>query len=949
MKLTSVEGRSLEQPIIGWNAIIAFIKQYHKDRISKNMAQIYEDMILNDIASVTPQADEDADFRDIPTEPWRARFAKGCARYVRRALCCLSKSAQRTAGFIVYCGLYEIYTHWKAAVVSFAIFGVTALAVGIFVGLYKQWKGATPQGKFSAKSKYDPDVWRSVAQEDYRAGRDDAAAEWRMFHSKYSGGSRGTDVVHSSGPPATLENWFDAIERRASQFPSDQAHRLLTNIQHIKTVTNLKPGVLERFKTYHSAIVRLRTIDGCVMGIVIDPRTILTVGHLFPGHKPEYIEVTTGSSSTVLYSYELNRPHAGIDLIYIKIKDPSFPPLDDCGVRRHFNDQAKVPYNVVMIRPFSQSDVMLWKLETRASNSVTYGPYTMASKLYKSEALSVPGDSGSIVVDAGSGAILGFHVAAGDDRPEAYWWRIEKSELPPQETSVIAPQALFDTRPGLTPSNSCTIGRSKLKHWTPDTSVLQKSPLFGLPGLLPNDKFPAMLAKTGVIDPLKVGYDKIVNKGPLLIDEELMNEVAWEMAKDLPPPTLPLVLNHYQAMKGEGALGPLDMSKSAGPKYVNQNWHKKKDIPEATLIRDVNAIVAVLEQGGTYYPLAGDCLKDELRSKEKVDKGATRLFQPMDADFVVVWRKYYGPLFAAHVGNYDKTSIKIGINPHGIDWKVLYQKHRGYNQFGTISGDVVGFDFRYRSRILEIVRRCFEFWHEIHFKRHVPPDLYALAARVRAALWHTVNTTYVLTANMLYRIFEKLCSGHGGTGTINSAYQLAMFRVAFAFLVGIPQVRYKEIVASDANGDDGLHTPIPSFVEKFNQLTVSRFFLEYLEVEFLNSFKKPFDCPLAKWDTVTFLKRSFVNRSGWVDAPLDLQIMDTSIQWVRTNDPTEVYGLMTQKLRSYLHDLSHHDQDTYDGRMYKLECFCTAAGIKFPRMSYAEARSSRVSSYQFGD
>jgi hypothetical protein len=740
------------------------------------------------------------------------------------------------------------------------------------------------------------------------------------------------------------DRWMAKMELAADGLPKDIASRLVgaVKVYDEKDTINFSQGFRDRAKKYLKNIVRLGLGKFTCPAIALDKRTILAPAHLFPEKFP-VLQVMIGGSIINYNAYKLELPVTGADVVFVHLLGDKAASLPVTAIHNHFADGARVSREVYYVRRFSNADFIVAKGATSIERSLTYDSYRMVEHVFRAEILTVKGDSGTLVCDPRDGSILGFHVAAKDDH--AYWYRVPKELLPPASPDPVTPQAEFSLKPGVIPSCSSYIGKIKSFSHMPHESSYHPSPIYGAPEFPPPNKAPALLAKNRVVDPLKVAYSKFTNKPPVPIPEDVAKGIANQMATEIPAAYLPMVLSIHQSLEGAGIMRPLDMSRAAGPKYKNQGYVLKRDIPKDVLLRDIAQMDVHLRAGIEVYPCASDCLKDELREHDKVLKGKTRLFQVMDADFVAIWRRYFGCFFDAHIRGRERSFIKIGINPHGPEWKRFYHRHRSFNAYGCINGDFEGWDFHQLKEIFDIDLDVIQSWYEINFKNVTEPHEFAEAHSVRNLLWKTVHTTYVVVGDDLYVVYNKFSSGHGGTGTVNSLSQEVVFRLAFDQIVKLPPTRYKDMVASDNYGDDGPKTPVPPIVPVFNQLTISKWFKENLGLVYLNDRKQPFTETLTPWSQATFLKRSFVDRDTHVDAPQNLLNITTSLQWI-TGKPEDALDLLDLKLLSAQYEFTHFGPQSYAVLQAKLDSCTKRINFDYRRLTFQEAFAGREAAYE---
>jgi len=161
-----------------------------------------------------------------------------------------------------------------------------------------------------------------------------------------------------------------------------------------------------------------------------------------------------------------------------------------------------------------------------------------------------------------------------------------------------------------------------------------------------------------------------------------------------------------------------------------------------------------------------DCLKDELRPKEKVLEGKTRLFSSGDKTYMLLCKKYFGAFAEWIQSNHINNGISIGIDPIK-EWGDLYKwcKSRGSS---CHFGDYGSFDKTILDEFMEPTRRAF-----IRF--YGSSDV--VSNKIRDMLWLDMVDAYHLGSaenefsflvNFCYRWGSGNSSGVYLTGIINS-------------------------------------------------------------------------------------------------------------------------------------------------------------------------------------
>ncbi|AHY21611.1 polyprotein [Enterovirus sp.] len=123
--------------------------------------------------------------------------------------------------------------------------------------------------------------------------------------------------------------------------------------------------------------------------------------------------------------------------------------------------------------------------------------------------------------------------------------------------------------------------------------------------------------------------------------------------------TKPLLLE--EAVYGTDGLEALDLTTSAGYPYVTMGVKKRDIISKQT--RDLTKLKECLDKYGLNLPMV-TYVKDELRSKEKVEKGKSRLIEASSLNDSVAMRQTFGNLYRTfHKNPGVVTGSAVGCDP----------------------------------------------------------------------------------------------------------------------------------------------------------------------------------------------------------------------------------------------------------------------------------------------
>nr|BBC70787.1 polyprotein [Enterovirus G] len=140
-------------------------------------------------------------------------------------------------------------------------------------------------------------------------------------------------------------------------------------------------------------------------------------------------------------------------------------------------------------------------------------------------------------------------------------------------------------------------------------------------------------------------------------------------------------LSMEEAIYGTEGLEALDLTTSAGYPYVTMGIKKRDILNKET--RDTKKMQECIDKYGLNLPMV-TYIKDELRSKEKVKKGKSRLIEASSLNDSVAMRCYFGNLYKAfHQNPGTTTGCAVGCDPDTFWSKIPVM----------MDGELFGFDY----------------------------------------------------------------------------------------------------------------------------------------------------------------------------------------------------------------------------------------------------------------
>nr|BBC70737.1 polyprotein [Enterovirus G] len=321
-------------------------------------------------------------------------------------------------------------------------------------------------------------------------------------------------------------------------------------------------------------------------------------------------------------------------------------------------------------------------------------------------------------------------------------------------------------------------------------------------------------------------------------------------------PTEPLTME--EAIYGTDGLEALDLTTSAGYPYVTMGIKKKDILNKET--RDTKKMQECIDKYGLNLPMV-TYIKDELRSKEKVKKGKSRLIEASSLNDSVAMRCYFGNLYRAfHQNPGTVTGCAVGCDPD-IFWSKIPVLMDG-ELFGF---DYTGYDASLSPLMFEALQMVLEkigfgdgkqFIHNLCYSKH-------------------------LFKNKYYFVKGGMPSGCSGTSIFNSMINNIIIRTLVLQTYKGIELDHLKIIAY---GDD----VIASYPYKLDPAELAKAGAK-LGLHMTPPDKSDTYVDMT-WENVTFLKRHFVpdERFPFLIHPvMPMSEIHESIRWTRDAKHTQ--------------------------------------------------------------
>nr|AAS88850.1 polyprotein [Poliovirus 1] len=414
-------------------------------------------------------------------------------------------------------------------------------------------------------------------------------------------------------------------------------------------------------------------------------------------------------------------------------------------------------------------------------------------------------------------------------------------------------------------------------------------------------KEPAVLTKS---DPrLKADFEEAIFSkyvGNKITEvDEYMKEAVDHYAGQL----MSLDINTEQmcledAMYGTDGLEALDLTTSAGYPYVALGKKKRDILNKQT--RDTREMQRLLDTYGINLPLV-TYVKDELRSKSKVEQGKSRLIEASSLNDSVAMRMAFGNLYAA----FHKNPGVITGSAVGCDPDLFWSKIPVLMEEKLFAFDYTGYDASLSPAWFEALKMVLE---KIGFGDRVDYIDY-------------LNHSHHLYKNKTYCVKGGMPSGCSGTSIFNSMINNLIIRtLLLKTYKGIDLDHLKMI----AYGDD----VIASYPHEVDASLLAQSGKDYGLT--MTPADKSATFERVTWENVTFLKRFFRADEKYpflVHPVMPMKEIHESIRW--TKDPRNTQD----HVRSLCLLAWHNGEDEYNKFLAKIRSVPIGRALLLPEYS----------------
>lgn len=293
-------------------------------------------------------------------------------------------------------------------------------------------------------------------------------------------------------------------------------------------------------------------------------------------------------------------------------------------------------------------------------------------------------------------------------------------------------------------------------------------------------------------------------------------------------------------------------------------------------------------------------LKDELIKIASVKKGKTRVFHCIPVDKVISDASMFGHFKEAYCRNFINLNHAVGVNPHSIGWRMIFDHlNKHPNVFDM---DFSNYDKRLQAILMETT---FQIIREVI--QNKCPDAWDNARKI---LQEEAIETYVIDYDTVYKTKRGNKSGEYLTTIINCIANDILSFYTWIKVTGIDDLEtFRSNVSLITFGDDKCESVSDEFADKYNYFT-SKDVMSSIGHEITPGNKDGIESKFCGIDKLQFLKRTFVEESGIILAPLSTRSIESPFVWTQilTSEVTIWKNLIEQSL----YEASLHGEDYYN-------------------------------------
>lgn len=497
--------------------------------------------------------------------------------------------------------------------------------------------------------------------------------------------------------------------------------------------------------------------------------------------------------------------------------------------------------------------------------------------------------------------------------------------------------------------------------------------------VLPSEGEPAILHRD---DPRAPGYEPVLTTLKAFdrptpdIDSEELETVALDIAKyivDRMGCKTTKVFTMLESINGPSKnqypmAGALERKSAAGyphsqrdrvgskSPYFQQGddllWNMTDARLGRSLHKDVSSMISRARNGHrpgvvfTYFP------KDEVLKMKKITTPKTRGILASNVAYVIAYRKYF---LAAHQRVqelFNELPIKIGIDPHSLDWHNLAEYFLSVGELG-FDADAAAWDASIDEKFLKACTTCINKIYQL-----TDPTWKESDDVIRTYLHSCVEKPFVLFHNKVVQLPRGQVSGQPGTAFDNSLVNWMLCYMIYKRVMikrGLDHLATFNSFMTNTKpafyGDDMLIT----LSNKVNRIfTLDEYILHAKEfgIDITDALKTGDVVKTRKLEEMTFLKRTFVRHQKFWVGPIELASIAKALNWVKgcgsykptKNEEgiiewrtTQELGTVRTNIELQLAELALHGENIYDKVRAEMNEHMRAHGMPILDNNFAES------------
>ncbi|UUV42150.1 MAG: polyprotein [Macrobrachium rosenbergii virus 7] len=546
---------------------------------------------------------------------------------------------------------------------------------------------------------------------------------------------------------------------------------------------------------------------------------------------------------------------------------------------------------------------------------------------------SAKGDCGSVLLTHGrtSGKIFGFHIGGNTEGTVGYSQPLCYEDL----IDVIARlgDVLLGANPVIGGDNEIVvdtkavfqaigeqetlayIGRTK-PTFNPTKTELSSSIISDV---FPKTTAPALLHKTATCDPYTVGLLKFAKKScdiPQNLIDIAMNDVRRLYGRS----SNKRLLTIEEAFHGSEEffhLNGMERSTSPGYPYILESrkpgktqWlgSGEEKIIVDQVIDDFRRFENKLNAGIRVNAICVGQLKDERRPLVNGVVKRTRMFIILNFVLNALIRKYFGAFIHHFLKNKISTESSVGVNVYSFDWEVIYRVITQFGEDNLLAADFSDYDGTQSIQVARSMCDLINDWYDDDYGEH------------RWLLMQDIYCPNVLINGNVMSFFGVNTSGNPLTVIFNTIVGQCYMRCAYlALRPGGPVCDFTENVALQVFGDDSIMGVNPEIHPWFNFTTIQNQFAEF-GIKITEETKSETIGEFRKINEVNYLKRGFNTEGTLCRAPLQKEVIQEMILWVRKSwTRGEKIVATLENVKVAVFEASLHGEEYYNWFCEKVE------------------------------